>query len=184
MICKDALKLDGYLKAMSDIQSMSDSAIDYDFSFERIEFIDSPEESFRAYCEEYIREKKEESASQGWLNLGNTKEERISRLIDESYNLVLKFNSINIFEKEMDYVLRVWITNKVVKYSEDKDKSKLNRYILNYMMEDLGLFATKYWKLKCDSDFIYDIFSYNVSDIYIIKNDYSYFILKFGLRYL
>lgn len=184
MICKDALKLDGYLKAMSDIQSMSDSQMDYDFSFDRIEFLESPEESFRGYCEDYIREERKENNTSSWLVRGNSKEARIKQFMEDSYNLVLKFNAINVFEKEMDYVLRVWITNKVVKYSENKDKTALNKYILNYMMEELGLKASKYWKLKCDSDFIFDVFEYNVFDVYIVKIDGGYFVLRFGLKYL
>lgn len=184
MICKDALKLDGYLKAMSDIQSMSDNQMKYDFAFDRIEFLESPEESFRVYCEQYIRGERAENNSESWLSLSDTQEGRITRIIEESYNLVLKFNAINVFEKEMDYVLRVWITNKVVKYSENKDKIALNKYILDYMMDDLGLKANKYWKLKCDSDFIYDVFLYNVSDMYIVEIDGSYYILRFGLKYL
>ena len=184
MICKDALKLDGYLKAMADIQSMADSTMEYDFAFEKINFFESPEESFRSYCEEYIREDENVRTSSGWLNLGNTEGERVIKFIEESYNQVLKFKVINVFEKELDYVLRVWITNKVVKYSENKDKTSLNKYILNYMMEELGLKASKYWKLVCDSDFIYDAFFYNVSDIYVLKIDNDYFILRFGVKYL
>lgn len=184
MICTDALKLDGYLKAMADIQSMADDEMEYEFAFERINFLESPEESFRVYCEEYIRNDIRERNSDAWLKLGKNEMERISRFVDDSYNLVLKFNSINIFEHEMDYVLRVWITNKVIKYSQNKDKTALNRYILDYMMGDLGLKATKYWKLTCDSDFLYDTFFYNISDIYILYIDGSYFILRFGLRYI
>ncbi|MGL4451806.1 MAG: hypothetical protein ACRCTZ_11510 [Sarcina sp.] len=184
MICKDALKLDGYLKGMADIQSMSDSDMKFDFAFERISFLESPEESFRSYCEEYIRNDDSIRTSSSWLDLGNTEGERIIKFIEESYNQVLKFNTINVFEKELDYVLRVWITNKVVKYSENKDKTALNKYILNYMMDELGLNASKYWKLVCDSDFIYDAFFYNVSDIYILKIEDDYYILRFGVKYL
>ncbi|WP_297438576.1 hypothetical protein [uncultured Clostridium sp.] len=184
MVCTDALKLDGYLKAMADIQSMSDDEMKYDFAFERINFLESPEESFRSYCEEYIKDDIRERKSKNWLDLGNTERERVSRFVDDSYNLVLKFKAINIFENEMDYVLRVWITNKVVKYSHNKDKTALNKYILNYMMEDLGLNATKYWKLTCDSDFIYDTFFYNISDIYILLIEENYFVLRFGLKYI
>ena len=184
MICKDALKLDGYLKAMADIQSLADEEMKYEFGFERINFLESPEESFRSYCEEYIRNDNNVRTSSSWINLGNTEGERILNFIEESYNQVLKFNRINSFEKELDYVLRVWITNRVVKYSENKDKTSLNKYILNYMMEELGLKANKYWKLVCASDFIYDTFFYNVSDIYILRIENDYYILRFGVRYL
>ncbi|WP_297521681.1 hypothetical protein [uncultured Clostridium sp.] len=184
MICKDALKLDGYLKAMADIQSMADSDMQYDFGFEKINFLESPEESFRSYCEEYIREDENIRGSMGWLNLGNTEGERILSFIEESYNQVLSFKVINTFEKELDSILRVWITNRVVKYSENKNKTSVNNYILNYMMDELGLRGSKYWKLVCDSDFIYDAFFYNVSDIYILKIEDDYFILKFGVKYL
>ena len=184
MICKDALKLDGYLKAMADIQSLTDEDMKYEFAFERINFLESPEESFRSYCEEYIRNDDNLRTSSDWIDLGNTEGERILNFIEESYNQVLKFNRINSFEKELDYVLRVWITNKVIRYSENKDKTSLNKYILNYMMDELGLKASKYWKLVCASDFIYDTFFYNVSDIYILRIEEDYYILRFGVRYL
>ncbi|MGL5634165.1 MAG: hypothetical protein ACRDDL_03745 [Sarcina sp.] len=184
MVVSDSLKLDGYLRAMADIQSMADEGMKYEFCFERINFFESVDESFRVYCEESIRNDTRIRNSNEWLSLGNTEGERINRFIDNSYNIVLNFKAINIFENELDYLLRIWITNKVVKYSNNKDKTSLNKYILDYMIEDLGLRASEYWKLNCDSDFIYDAFGYNVSDIYIVKIHDEYFILKFGLQYI
>lgn len=181
---KACLKLDGYLSAMADIQSMSEKNVRYKFSFDMINFIESPEESFRMYCENYIRQDNNIRNSSSWLSLGNTEGERVSRFIEDSYNIILKFNSINKFDKELDYALRVWVTNKVVRYSENKDKTSLNAYILNYIIEELGLKAKKYWKLNCDSDFIYDTFFYNVSDIYILNIDDIYYLLRFGMTYL
>ena len=119
-----------------------------------------------------------------WLELGSNEGERLSRFIGDSYNLILKFTPIKKFEMEMDYILRSWITNKVIKYSQNKDKTALNKYILNYMIEELGLKGLKYWKLTCDSDFIYDTFFYNISDIYILLIEDNYFVLRFGLKYV
>lgn len=181
---RECLRLDGYLQAMADIQSMSDSGVRYNFSFNKIDFIESPEESFRIYCEGFIKNDRRPRTSSTWMNLGKNEEERINKFIDKSYNILLKFNSINKFDTELDYALRVWVTNKVVRYSENKDKTQLNSYILNYIVDELGLNVKKHWKLNCDSDFIYDTFFYNVSDIYILKIEGEYFLLRFGLEYL